>query len=102
MEPLAVWDVRETGWWPGREVKSEWARRHGVPVDVTYRLEFYLADAPFARVFSYHLNEEGRRHLGPQHNPHRDHDHSACKPATVPPFDLPLTELPPRELCGAR
>ena len=90
-EPLAAWDARDPQWPRRRQEKSNWLREHGVPVNHAYRTEFYLVDAPFVRVFTYHLNEDGRPHWDEAHNCTR-------RPATEPPFDMPLSELPPREL----
>ncbi len=96
-----MWDVHDNAWWHGYRAKSDWARSHGVPVDDTYRLEFYLVDAPFVKVFAYDVNEDGKRHWAGQHNPNECHDHTCCDVARRPPYDLPLNELPPRELLGA-
>lgn len=99
--PVAVWDVREKSWlsW-SRPERSAWLRDHRLPADDMYRAEFYLIDAPFARVFCYHRNEQGNRHWNDAHDPYRVHDHGACEPATVPPCDVLLDELPPPELLG--
>lgn len=100
MDSLAVWDVDDPAWWHRHQAKSDWARAQGIPVDYTYRLEFYLVDAPFARVFAYHLNGDGKKHWTHGHDPQTcgpDHDCGACK---EPPYDMPLSALPPRELCG--
>lgn len=97
--PLAIWDVRDPGWGALDGAAAAWAKAHGIPVNDTYRVEFYEPDRPFARVFTYAVNERGHRYLNPaQHDPQREHDHSLCDPARVPPFDVPLTELPPRRL----
>lgn len=103
MQPLAVWDVREDQWRHRHEEKSEWLRDHGFDVLAMYRAEFYLVDAPFIRVFTYHVNEQGRRHWNECHPipPPLGHDHSGCGPAVNPPYDQPVWELPPPELLGA-
>lgn len=97
---LAVWDVREPDWWTGWRAKSDWARAQGIPVDDTHRIEFYLIDAPFARVFTYARDGQGRKHWNEHHTcrDSADHDHSRCDVARQPPYDLPLDALPPREL----
>ncbi len=82
-EPLAVWDARRA---PVRKITawSEWAREHGIPVDDTYRIEFYLVDAPFARVFRYAVNADGRCFKDP----------ATGEAAEEPPVDVILSELP--------
>ena len=101
MTPHAVWDVHDPAWWPGHEAKSQWLRDHRVPVDHTYRVEFYLIDMPFARVFSYHVNEDGRHHWDHGHNPQGCGPGHLCGVCRHPPSDVPLSELPPGVLCGA-
>ena len=99
-QPLAVWDVREKPWWKLRPDKTAWLQAHELPADEMYRAEFYLLDAPFARVFCYHRNEQGRRHWNDAHDPCQPHDHDACAVAVEEPRDMILCELPPPELLG--
>lgn len=96
-EPVAVWDASDPRWPDRREAKVQWLRKQGLPVDQMFRAEFLLIDAPCARIFCYHLNEDGRRHLD-HHHSQGPHDHSACKAAAEPPRIVPLSALPPREL----
>jgi hypothetical protein len=86
---LAAWDARDAGWPYRRQEKTDWLTAQGLPADEMYRIEFFLADMPCARIFCYHLNEDGRRHL--------DEERIA---SVEPPRMVPLTGLPPRELLG--
>jgi hypothetical protein len=96
LAPLAVWDTRDHGFWERerrwwREV-VDWAQVHIPEADRTYRAEFYLVDAPFARVFRYRDNSEGRRYLDP----------ATGEPAVEEPAVVVLSELPPRHLMVKR
>jgi len=64
--PLAVWDVNG-GFhkWEHYREAYEWAQGHWPGADDTYRVEFYLVDAPFARVFRYLDNADGCCYLDP-------------------------------------
>jgi hypothetical protein len=95
--PLAVWDVREDRWWLDRKFKSDWLHEAGLPRDVMYRIEFWLLDAPFARIFCFALDDDGRKHWAPGHI-RGPHNHDSCHPAFKKPRDVPLDALPPREL----
>jgi len=97
-EPVAVWDVRDDAWRRDREAKTGWLKGHSLPAGQMYRAEFYLLDAPFARIFCYALNDEGRVHLNRHHVPGEPHDHSLCEIAREEPRDVLLSELPPPEL----
>jgi hypothetical protein len=102
--PLAVWGAKERdgkGWdrwhsWPRWREAEGWAIERGLAGDglATYRIEFYLIDAPFARIFRYALDHEGRRFMA---------DPAAYrKPALAEPVTVVLDELPPAELLGRR
>jgi hypothetical protein len=96
--PVAVWDTRNPNWRYRREEKSRWLREQGLPADEMFRAEFPLDGAPYARIFCYALNEDGRRYMdGHSQDPH---DHAACTAAAEPPRIVPLNGLPPRELLG--
>lgn len=102
LEPLAVWDVGEAQWWHNWEVKSQWLREHGLPVNEMYRIEFLPGEPPQARIFCYVLNEDGRKHWNENHAAYladrSDHDHSLCDVTREPPRIVPLSELPPLDL----
>ena len=95
--PLAVWDVREDPWWDKYYARRDWLKAAGLPARKMYRVEFFLFDAPFARIFCYALNKEGCRHWAPGHA-QAPHDHDACSPVYEAPCDVLLEDLPPREL----
>lgn len=99
IKPLAVWDVKHESWfrqnWMGRR---DWLRAQELPANQIYRIEFYLLDTPFARLFRYALNQDGRKHWIDAHTPGQPHDHEACHVAMLEPLDVPLPELPPSEL----
>lgn len=90
-EPIAVWDTRDlAGRWrqppyPREHVK--WAVANIPRADDTYRVEFYLIDAPCAVLYRYARNENGKV----------VHDSEA---ATEPPVMVMLPSLPPRHLLG--
>lgn len=94
---LAVWDVSDEDWWTEqRTARARWAEDHGLPVNETYRIEFYVLDAPVARIFGYARNDAGKVYMNcAQDGPH---SHADCHVATAPPHDVLLSELPPREL----
>jgi hypothetical protein len=98
LEPIAVWDAREPAWRRNRQAKVDWLKEHGLPVNTMHRAEFYLIDAPCARIFCYALNEAGKRHWAPGHDPRQPHDHDRCGAAEEEPRMVPLDELPPLEL----
>lgn len=84
--PLAVWDANARGIEAVRDQVCEYLADQGLPIDPTYRVEIYLVDAPFARVFTYDQDGEGgERHLDP----------ATGDVAVRPPFDQLLTALPP-------
>jgi hypothetical protein len=88
-EPLAVWDVREDGplFWRHWHETHIWAMAHLAAASSTYRVEFYLLDAPFAAVWRYALNEDGR-------------EVPRCDVALAEPGIEMLDELPPAHLLG--
>jgi len=86
IEPLAVWDASAREYNAIRDQVCEYLAGQGIPIDPAYRVEVYLLDAPFARVFTYDQDgEDGERHLDP----------ATGDVAVRPPFDQPLTALPP-------
>jgi hypothetical protein len=104
LEPLAVYDVHEDNWLGltegQREELAAWLREHDVEPDDAYRLEIYLLDCPFARVFQFDVNERGKVYC------RLDHDHVAMwESGREPPggvceiarrtFDVPLSSMPP-------
>lgn len=93
--PVAVWDVGDPGWRHDREAKTRWLEEQGLPASDMYRAEFWLIDAPFARIFCYAHDDNGCRYCA-GHSPF-PHDHLTAK---EPPRDVPLSGLPPRELLG--
>ncbi len=86
MTPLAVWDAKDRLPPTRVEAKAAWLRKHGIDPDILYRVEFYQppGEAPFARLFAYHLNGEGRRHL----------DRPGGEPVVEEPRDVLISELP--------
>ncbi len=98
-EPWAVWDCRVPSWWDGfRGERQDWLRDHGLPLNILYRAEFYGPADPFARIFCYHLDEDGRKHWSEDHLGGMPHDHSACAIVVQDPVDIALDALPPEHL----
>lgn len=94
--PLAVWDTRDgpgSPYWQHFSETSKWATEHfpDGAIDV-YRAEFYLIDAPFAVLFCYAEDEFSRRFVDP----------GTREIAVREPVTMPLDELPPPHLLGAR
>ena len=98
LEPLAVWDVRDPdGPWGRRGTADRvnlmieainWAEaRIDRSVD-TFRVEFYLLDAPFAVAYRNMRDEDRRLVWNPE---------TRC-PYEEPPVIVPLAELPPAHL----
>lgn len=88
---VTVWDVREVrdpDWWDIQAPGIEWLKGEGIPVRRTYRVEIYLMDSPFARVFAYAEDEQGRCYPDP----------ATGEPAEDEPAIVPLGSLPPDEL----
>lgn len=92
LEPLGVWDagdpLNNQPDVPRWLESAEWAGEHIPQPNATYRVDFYLADAPFAVVHRYKLNENGRKY---QVN---------GEPVREDPAIMPLAELPPDRLLG--
>ena len=88
---LAVWDTDTFPWPPDR---APWLLEHGLLAFGIYRAEFYRAETPFVRLFTYHVNEQGFRHFTDAHVT-GPHDHEQCAVAVNPPYDRELWELPP-------
>jgi hypothetical protein len=93
--PLIVWDIREGDPQGDRwRARAAWLAGHGFP-RMTYRVEFYQEDPPYARAFCYALDADGKRHWNEHHPvPPVPHDHSRCAPAREEPRDIPLDYLP--------
>jgi hypothetical protein len=91
-EPVAVWDANDSDYhrkfYPA---VRDFLTAQGIPVNQTYRVEIFVFDTPFARVYSYALNEKG----------HTYYDHATDRPAIREPYDHVLTELPSEELRNA-
>ncbi len=80
LDPLTVIDTRDGTWLPYTDDGAyhrlmDWAAEQGIPDDVC-RVEVYLLDTPFARI--YRLNAETR--------------------TLREPYDAPLSSLPPTPL----
>jgi hypothetical protein len=86
--PLAVWDANARGYADIHVLVMEFLISQGIPVSDTYRVEVYLFDAPFARVFTYAGDERGYRYFDP----------GTEGAAVNDPYDVPLTALPPDSL----
>lgn len=91
--PLAVWDAGDPlncqPDVPRWLESAEWAGEHIPRADATYRIDFYLIDAPFAVVHRYKLSETGRKYC------------VSGEPAREEPVIVPLAELPPARLLGS-
>lgn len=99
LAPVAVWDATVPGWhaWPQWAEAEKWATdrelistERGHPRSMTYRIEFYLLDLPFARAYRYTCGPDG-------------HVLAMCAGAEVVPMrarpaDVILGDLPPRHL----
>lgn len=88
--PLATWDAEaKPGFhdWPHWREASEWVTDHGLEPVYIYRIEFYLVDTPFAKVFRYATE-----------NSNILYDAAANGPARLDPVIVVLPELPPPHL----
>ena len=93
VDPLAVYDVREGSYqYEGFAAFRRWAAAQGMDINETYRIEIHSPSAPFARVFTYDRDKQGRRHLDPVTG-------DAARRA---PFDQPISSMPPVEPLPAR
>lgn len=101
LTPLMVIDTHDREWdqitadHAYHQRLIDWARGQGLNPVHTYRVEIYLVDCPFARVFQYATDENGTRHCGV------DHDHRGwadeCRIAELKPSAVILSELPPEQ-----
>ena len=94
LEPLAVWDAGSiTDFSPEQHVETgRWHERHIGRANDTYRVEFYLVDAPLAVAYRYKRNGDGFKYQDPE----------TGEAATEEPVIVPLGELPPARLLGGR
>ncbi|MBX6386836.1 MAG: hypothetical protein IRZ07_28310 [Microbispora sp.] len=92
--PLAVLDSRCEDWPPPNlsDVMG-WLRSNGINTKVTYRVELYLVDTLFAKVFQYQRDEHGRMICNVDHD-HRNNP-DQCEAARREPYLLPLNNMPP-------
>jgi len=99
LEPLAVYDVAEANWLglphDKRQDLAAWLREQGPDPNDTYRLEVYLLDCLFVRVFQWDRDKLGGGHYCPLDHDHHDPDRSLCEAARRAPFDVPVAEMPP-------
>lgn len=95
--PLAAWGATElgVGWdrwhsWSRWFEAERWATEHGLAGfdHATYRIEIYLVDAPFARVYRFARNDDG----------HLFADPATGRATLAEPVIVVLDELPPAEL----
>jgi hypothetical protein len=90
-EPLAVFDVHENNWQGlparARDRINDWARGEGLDPNDIYRVETYVIDCPFVRVFAFARDAAGNKFLG----------EDGVNPARLPPRDVPVSSLPPVE-----
>lgn len=82
----AVYDVRDGSYpFDGATVLCQWAAENGIDTDSAYRIEIHLLDCPFARVFQYDQDAQGRRFIDP----------ATDDAARRKPYDLPISSMPP-------
>lgn len=75
---------------PARKDLVEWLAEHGVEGKLTHRLEFYLIDIPFVRVFQYEPDLEPNRKIFIRCDP------KTGEPVQRRPFDvITRSDLPP-------
>ncbi|MFD0855171.1 hypothetical protein ACFQ07_23230 [Actinomadura adrarensis] len=86
LEPLAVYDVRDDGWYDlpdgQREALGNWLLSQGEDPEGTYRAEIYDG---FMRVFRYGLDEDGHKLVAP----------GGREAVRLEPFDVPISGMPP-------
>jgi hypothetical protein len=89
-EPLAVYDVHEDGW---EQLTAQeqyqvrlWVVEQGMDPGDIFRLEVFLIDCPFARVYEFDRDEDGSL---------RVEDQPPWDFAVRPPRDVLLSSLPP-------
>jgi hypothetical protein len=87
LKPVAIWDARERNWRRSEHFRerTRWAQSHIPECMSTYRIEFYLIDAPCALVYRYQRDDEG----------HIIHDEATSSPVKLDPVFLALESLPP-------
>lgn len=86
---VGTWDPREQGWWDlRRPARVAWLKAHHLPVKDIYRIEFYVAGGPRARIYSYHRDKDGHLYIAA----------GTGMAAVEEVRDEPLTDLPPEEL----
>jgi hypothetical protein len=96
LSPLAVWDCEDRGgvWWRDFRECCAWAVANIRNADSTFRIDFYLVDAPFAVVYRDSRDEAGKLFTDP----------ATGEIARDEPVVQLLTELPPSHLlhdpCG--
>jgi hypothetical protein len=86
--PLETWDAGTNFYTPGWQERVDWAREHLGDAGRLYRAEFYLIDAPFAVLYRYAENEDGRKFMDP----------ATKAPAVEEPIVLMLAGLPPERI----
>lgn len=90
--PLAVWDVsdgKDSPYWAHWRETSAWAVAHFPrQAEDVYRAEFYLLDTPFAILYRFAEDEQGRRYTDP----------ATGEAARAEPLRMILSELPPEHL----
>lgn len=89
LEPLGIWDTRVgSAWKCCMPEAGEWAEQHIRDAGSTYRAEFYLFDVPFAVLYRYARDEDGRIACDPE----------TCALVKADPVVQVLDELPPARL----
>jgi hypothetical protein len=91
MDPVAVWDARHLRFGEVHPAVQHWIEGEGIDPNETYRVEVYLLDAPFARVFTY-ASEPGRPPGW------RYWDEATGWAAVNDPYDKPVSGLPPEAI----
>jgi hypothetical protein len=92
-QPLKAWDAQTKENWPlpgprsATETFNTWLRTHSVEPKDTIRVEYYLIDCPFIRIYQYERDASGHRYVDP----------AIGDAARRQPFDVPITTLPPEE-----
>lgn len=93
-EPLAVWESNNHDglFWQHWQETHTWAIEH-LGQDVanrTYRVAFFLADAPFVVLYCYSVTADGHKYTDP----------ATGDTARAEPVVQMLDELPPAHLMG--
>ncbi|MEV4246985.1 hypothetical protein AB0J63_26675 [Streptosporangium canum] len=90
LKPLVVFDSADNTYWNRASADAAWydsllgwVRQHGIDPPNTYRLEVYLLDCPFARVYEFDLDKDGRKYVAGSDYARRE------------PRDVLLSSLPP-------